>query len=86
MSPRASRYFGCSVQSRILLADAAFAGADELNEVQNFRQRRQVFFHLRERVGNGKSFAEQTYRKVKPGYSVITQHAIERELRGASAN
>jgi leukotriene-A4 hydrolase len=31
----------------------------------------------------GKAFAEQTFRKVKPGYSVITQRAIERELRGA---
>ena len=32
----------------------------------------------------GKSFAEQSYRKVKPGYSVITQHAVERVLSGAA--
>jgi aminopeptidase N len=34
----------------------------------------------------GKSFAEQTYRQVKPGYSVITQHAVERVLSGAAGN
>ncbi|HEX9139834.1 MAG TPA: M1 family metallopeptidase [Steroidobacteraceae bacterium] len=32
----------------------------------------------------GKSFAEQAYRDVKPGYSVITQHAVERVLKGAA--
>lgn len=54
----ASRHFGGSVQSHILLGDSAFAAADELDEVPDFRQRWQFAFNLQQRVENGKFFAE----------------------------
>jgi hypothetical protein len=44
-----------------LLRDAPFAGADELDEMQDFGQRRHFFFNLRQRVGNGKLFAKKNF-------------------------
>ena len=41
-----------------LFADAAFAGADELDEVFHFRQRGQFTFNFRQRIRNGETFAE----------------------------
>ena len=40
------------------LADAAFARADELDQVQNFRQLGQFLFDFRERIRNRQSFAK----------------------------
>ena len=44
---------------RCSLADAAFAGADEVEQVKHLRQFWQLRFDSCERIGNGQSFAEQ---------------------------
>jgi hypothetical protein len=43
------------------LADAAFAGADEFRSGAKLPAAAAVFFDFRQRVGNGKSFAEQNF-------------------------
>ena len=51
------RRFG-GVGMKLLLADAAFAGADELDQMLDFRQRGQFAFDFRQRIGDGQPFAE----------------------------
>ena len=59
-----------------LFADAAFAGADELNEVLYFRQRRQFLFNLRQRVGDGQTFAEQDLVSLLQGILRVIRDAL----------
>src|ERR1017187_1947541 len=50
-----------------LLADAALAASDKLNQVLDLRQLRQFLFYFRQRVRNRESFAEQNFVSMAHG-------------------
>lgn len=59
-----------------LFTNAAFAGADELDEVLDFRQRRQFLFNFLQRVGQDQAFAKNQLVRLAQGVLCLLGDAV----------